>query len=328
MRADVRSVLNTVPALTSRQWILLVTPFVLIASMYVVFNGLVARFGYSLGFSLGMIVYWMAWCIALPLGLLGSGEFVDLFREAKSRLGGRPRLTLLLLLWPLPFPFVFIFLPRIGDATVTIVLVSIAVGIAIGVTEEILWRGTYVRLFPTSLALAPLLMPADYSWIAHTTSESAAQGVDGAWLAQLGVLLFGLSVLWLAALSPLMWGRWAIVFHISFGVFMIGTAVFSAQPWDTGLPYDPIEDLLHSVTATAVGFSFAFGVLVIVLRRRRRRLRTRWLDLTAIAASVVLTMGMCAVTDIAGALQRAIFLVAYAWYAQETLLLTGREAGE
>ena len=179
-----------------------------------------------------------------------------------------------------------------------------------------------------SLALAPLLMPADYSWIVHTTSESAAQGVDGAWLARLGFLLFGLGVLWLAQLEPPMWGRWAIVFHISFGVFMIGAAVFSAQPWEAGLPYDPIEDLLHSVTATVLGFSFAFGVLVIVLRRRRRRLRTRWLDVTAIAASVVLPMGMFAVTDIAGALQRGIFLIAYTWYARETLLLTGPEAGD
>jgi hypothetical protein len=179
-----------------------------------------------------------------------------------------------------------------------------------------------------SLTLAPLLMPADYSWITHTTSESAAQGVDGAWLARLGFLLFGLGVLWLAVMSPPTWGRWAIVFHVSFGVFMIGAAVFSAQPWDPGLPYDPVEDLLHSVTATALGFSFAFGVFVIVLRRRRRRLRTRWLDVTAITASVVLPMGMFAVTDIAGALQRGIFLLAYAWYARETLLLTGRKAGE
>ena len=33
-----------------------------------------------------------------------------------------------------------------------------------------------------ALALAPLLMPASYSPIAHTTSESAAQGLAGAWL--------------------------------------------------------------------------------------------------------------------------------------------------
>jgi hypothetical protein len=31
-----------------------------------------------------------------------------------------------------------------------------------------------------ALASAPALMPPTYSWISHTTSESAAQGVSGA----------------------------------------------------------------------------------------------------------------------------------------------------
>ena len=154
-----------------RQWILLGTPFALIASMYVVFNGLVARYGYAMGFSLGMIVYWVVWCIALPLALLGPREFVDLFREAKPRLGDRPRLTLVLLLWPIPFPLLFRFLPRIDEATVTIILVSIAVGIAIGITEEILWRGTYVRLFPTSLTLG-YLFPAVLFGLWHLAPAS------------------------------------------------------------------------------------------------------------------------------------------------------------
>lgn len=171
MRSGVWSVLDDVPALTLRQSILVVVPFVLIASMYVVFNGFVARFGYSLGFSLGMIVYWVVWCIVLPLALLGPREFTDLFREAKPRLGDRPRLTLLLVLWPLPFPLIFRFLPRIDDATVTIILVSIAVGIAIGVTEEILWRGTYVRLFPGSLTLG-YLFPAVLFGLWHLAPAS------------------------------------------------------------------------------------------------------------------------------------------------------------
>jgi hypothetical protein len=40
-----------------------------------------------------------------------------------------------------------------------------------------------------ALALAPLLMPDSYSVLGHSVSESAAQGVDGAWLARLAFLL-------------------------------------------------------------------------------------------------------------------------------------------
>jgi hypothetical protein len=44
-------------------------------------------------------------------------------------------------------------------------------------------------------------MPADYSWVSNTTSESAAQGVQGAWMARLGFVLFGMSVILLVAES-------------------------------------------------------------------------------------------------------------------------------
>lgn len=69
-----------------------------------------------------------------------------------------------------------------------------------------------------ALSLAPLNMPASYSWLRHTTSESAAQGIEGAWLARLGFLLFGLTVLWLSErlidewppLVRLLHGVWAV----------------------------------------------------------------------------------------------------------------------
>jgi hypothetical protein len=57
-----------------------------------------------------------------------------------------------------------------------------------------------------ALAAAPALMPPSYSWISHTMSESAAQGVSGAWLARLGFLLLGLSVMALAFAATPDWG--------------------------------------------------------------------------------------------------------------------------
>ena len=43
-----------------------------------------------------------------------------------------------------------------------------------------------------ALALSPALLPENYTWVSNTTSEGAAQRVEGAWLARLGFLLFGL----------------------------------------------------------------------------------------------------------------------------------------
>lgn len=173
-----------------------------------------------------------------------------------------------------------------------------------------------------ALAVAPLFMPEGYSWIAHTTSESAAQGVAAAWIPRLGFLLFGLGVLWIATERGSVWGRWAATFHAGFGVFMITTAVFSTRSWDVAVAHNSIEDAVHSAAATVLGFCFAFGVLAIMLRRRNASLEIRWLDLLALSATVVIPVAMVVLPEFAGVFQRIMFLVAYIWYLQEVSLFS------
>lgn len=173
-----------------------------------------------------------------------------------------------------------------------------------------------------ALAVAPLFMPEGYSWVTHTTSESAAQGVAAAWIARLGFLLFGLGVIWLTAERRVAWNRWATVFHAGFGAFMVATAVFSTRSWDAAMAYNPVEDAFHSATATLLGFCFAFGVLTLLLRRRKEQLDVRWFDLFALSATVVLPAAMTLLAKFAGVFQRIMFLVAYVWYLRENYLLS------
>lgn len=175
--------------------------------------------------------------------------------------------------------------------------------------------------------MAPLVLDESYSWIEHTTSEAAGQGVRGAWLARAGFLLFGLAVLWLAHCCAARWRRFSMSMHVVFGACLAGVAAFSLRSWDETMPYDRTEDALHSVAATVMGFAFALGV-VSVSWVWGRRPRLRALDAAAIAASVVLPLAMLAMTEQAGALQRAMFAIAYAWYAREALDRSGAPAEE
>lgn len=170
-----------------------------------------------------------------------------------------------------------------------------------------------------ALLLAPLNMPDSYSWLQHTTSESAAQGVEGAWLARLGFLIFGLTVLWLAERLLDNWPVSVHWLHGVFGLMMVGTAVFSSKPWLPNLPFDPVEDALHSFTATAMGFAFAIGVGLRLWHREDRRFGQA-LDVAAIAASVVIPLVMSALPDWDGLLQRCMFATAYLWYTHELLM--------
>lgn len=174
-------------------------------------------------------------------------------------------------------------------------------------------------LSAASLGLAPLALPPSYSWIRQTTSESAAQGVQGAWVARLGFLLFGLAVLWLVSFVGPRWGRWGARFLGAFGVLMLATAVFSHRPWLRDTSYDRFEDLLHSVTASAMGFAFAAGVVAVALRRRGPSRLDRSADTLAVAAAVIIPLAMSQGTAYQGLLQRSMFLVAFVWYAREGL---------
>jgi hypothetical protein len=168
-----------------------------------------------------------------------------------------------------------------------------------------------------ALGLAPALMPDDYSWVANTTSESAAQGLDGAWLGRLGLWLFGLSVLLAASVLASSWGAVATSLHTAFAVLLTASAVFSTRSWRAGAAFDRTEDVLHSVAATAMGFAFALGVVAALIGLGGQRPWRRAAGIVAVAASVVLPLGMVLWPDAAGVLQRAMFAVAYLWYAVE-----------
>ncbi len=170
-----------------------------------------------------------------------------------------------------------------------------------------------------ALVAAPLALPASYDWVEHTTSESGAQGLEGAWLARLGFVLFGLAVLAVAGRMAHRWGQRATALHRVFGVCMVGAAAFSSRSWESNVRYDTTEDFLHSVVATVMGFAFAFGVLAVALIGRERGGRPRLLDGIAVAATVVLPIAMTVDEPRAGLFQRLMFAIAYAWYARETL---------
>jgi len=87
---------------------------------------------------------------------------------------------------------------------------------------------------------------------------------------------------------------------------------------DSKYPYDPIEDALHSFTATAMGFAFALGVVLTYLQRGKDRLG-RLIDLIAIIAAVAIPLAMSASPDWEGLFQRVMFAIAYIWYGAELL---------
>ena len=88
-----------------------------------------------------------------------------------------------------------------------------------------------------ALAAAPFLMPNSYDWVRHTTSESAAQHVPGAWVARSGFVGLGLAVILLASRRRNRWTWPGAGLHAAFGALMIAAAVFSSRAWTPATRY-------------------------------------------------------------------------------------------
>mgnify|MGYP000194249481 FL=1 len=171
------------------------------------------------------------------------------------------------------------------------------------------------------LALTPTQLPDSYNWISQTTSEAAAQMLNGAWLARLGFLLFGISVLVLT-LKTDRWSYTAYLCHWWFSTMMISTVAFSHKPWLADEPFDYFEDLLHFVTATLAGFAIAFGVVFQWWFRYRQSSLTKLftlLSLFVVGTATFFPLLMLWLTQWDGLLQRGIFICAYVWYGHEAV---------
>jgi hypothetical protein len=114
--------------------------------------------------------------------------------------------------------------------------------------------------------------------------------------------------------------------HLAFGLLMIGTAAFSHRPFIPGVPFDPVEDWLHSLTATLNGFAFSLGVFFRFLQRGKSPMKA--LDQAALASTIVIPLLMKNFPGISGLVQCVMFLVAYLWYGTEAWRLGKRPKGD
>jgi Protein of unknown function (DUF998) len=169
-----------------------------------------------------------------------------------------------------------------------------------------------------AIGFAPLLMPASYSWVEHTISESAGQGVAGAWMARSGLYLAALAMLTLAGVAGDRWGLWGRSALRLYAFGLVAGAIFSRAPW-TDVPYDHVEGYLHTFSVFWAGVGFALGVLIVSSRRGKGPRWVRRSDLTVVLITVVVPMLMLVFRDQEGLLQRFLALAGYGWVISEAI---------
>lgn len=199
---------------TTARVIAVSVPPVLSVSMIPVFRLLARRFGKTAGWHAGLAVYWLVWGVAYPLGLLGWDAVVDLVRPP-----GLELVPALLAAFPLAFAAAGRLFPGSGyEKSTRWALPALLVSaLGNGLFEEILWRGTYMALFPNSVVFR-FLWPSLWFGLWHYAPGSVSSRGNVRVLMG-GAAFLGLYLSFLAWHTDTIW--WCVVAHTLAGIITV-----------------------------------------------------------------------------------------------------------
>jgi len=172
----------------------------------------------------------------------------------------------------------------------------------------------YIMIVYFILLLVMFILPfysaEGYSLFKNTTSQLGAQNTPNSWIMNITFGLLGLASI-LEVMFHLRRFWFQKVMLSIFGLSLILTAVFSHAPIIENLPYNEVENQLHSIFASIVGFSFTvFSVSVAFIEQGKvRRILALFVGLTA----TVLSLLMFYISDYSGLWQRVMFVISFAW---------------
>ena len=191
---------RTPPSDAVRRTTLIAAPVLLLVSMTAAFVALTALFGPRTGFWLAMAVYYLGWCIAFPLWAVGADELRASLGEGRWRAFRPAWLGWILLAIPIVIAVAVGASEVWPHAALAVVAWTLPVALVNGTLEEVLWRGTYARAFPTSLVLGYLWPASGFGFwhLAPIAADIGAYGASDVAVFIGGGVLFGLCWGWVA----------------------------------------------------------------------------------------------------------------------------------
>jgi hypothetical membrane protein len=164
-----------------------------------------------------------------------------------------------------------------------------------------------IVVFVTAVVLGPLYTAPGYSPIANTISQLAAQNTPHNYLMAISFLILGAAIIFEGVTRF----RGPLVPFIAFGAFFGAAGVFGHRPISGDVPYSSWVDATHSALATLSGVALTLGFMWQALRARSAA--HRLLSATLAAVCVVFPLLMLNASVYQGAIQRAMYLIIFAW---------------
>lgn len=154
--------------------------------MAALFRFLSRRLPPPTAYNIGFAVYWLGWCIAFPLWILGPRTTVRLLAH-----GRRPSIgELTLLLLPVIGAAGTQLVPNRRAVRGPVAAVMICTGAVNAVAEELLWRGVFLHEFPDDAIRGAVWPLAGFS-IWHLAPQIVLPSRMGRWQFVLGAAFVG-----------------------------------------------------------------------------------------------------------------------------------------
>jgi membrane protease YdiL (CAAX protease family) len=197
--------------------ILLSLPFLLLATMVFVFRAGAANLGKEAGYLLGFAVYWLFWCLGIPLALLGRFGFVGLWQERTPLFSRRNWLAALLFI-VITAVTIWMYGGNFIRAQWILILLAIPAATVNGICEELLWRGLYVRTFSSNPWMG-ILYPALGFAAWHIAPEQVFPASEGMFPFVLSTFFLGLAYGFIAYRTGS--ARWTAFSHSLNGILAL-----------------------------------------------------------------------------------------------------------
>jgi len=160
--------------------------------MFFTFQGLAVLIGKDLAWYVGLFIYWVIFCIVVPIFLIGKNNILLKFQYRSTTF-----MNWLVASIPVIFTLIgMMFVLEKVERSFVQALIWIGMGIGNGIFEEILWRGTYSDLFPNNFVFG-WLWPSIWFAIWHFAPGSLSQNRPVFMLVG-GALFFGLCWGWVS----------------------------------------------------------------------------------------------------------------------------------
>lgn len=200
--------------MNTKQRISVISPLVIIGMMYPIFQFLGKQLGNSIGWYLGLWVYWIIWGGIFPWLMIGKGNIIRLIRPQKLDLK-----VFLMVVFPVLMAAVFRFSTGMDydKPTLWFLFILISTTLGNGFFEEVLWRGMYLELFPERVLFRIVWSTLWFAlWHYVPGSISASGNPIGL---MIGSGMMGFYLAFLAHKTKTIW--WTMIAHFLGGLIMV-----------------------------------------------------------------------------------------------------------